>query len=190
MQRMQKKYKALLFKIMTTGYWTDFYIYPCVMVILLIIAIWKLQVSFGLAILLTIIGYFIWGFTEYCVHRYLFHYAPLFRTGHKEHHAHPRSLLGTPTWITLTTYLLIAWGIGAIIGYGITACLLAGFIGGYYVYVGCHHILHHRLIRPNTFLYRYKKFHDIHHYKQNVNFGVSWHIWDKVFRTYQKSSRP
>ncbi len=184
---MQRKYKALMFKIMSTGYWSDFYIYPFVVVMLLTLAIWKLQVPVWAAILLVIAGYFIWGITEYFTHRYLFHHAPLFRTGHKEHHARPRSLLGTPTWLTLPIYLLIGWAVAAIIGYGITACLLSGFINGYYAYVSCHHILHHWRIKPNTFLYRYKKFHDIHHYKKNVNFGVSWHIWDKIFRTHHKS---
>ena len=140
--------------------------------ILLTTAIYKLKVALWLATLLTIVGYFIWSFTEYFIHRYLLHYVPLFRTGHEKHHAHPKSLLGTPTWLTLTAYLLIAWGIAAIIGYGITACLLAGFIGGYYVYVNCHHVVHHWSIKPNTFRYRYKKFHSIHHYRKNVNFGV------------------
>lgn len=149
-------------------------------------AIWKLQVPFWTTILLFIAGYFSWGFIEYFTHRYLFHYMPVFRTGHEEHHARPRSLLSTPIWISLTAYLLITWGIATIIGYGISACLLAGFVSGYYAYMSFHHIVHHWHIRPNTFFYRYKKFHDIHHYKKDVNFGVSWHIWDKVFRTYHK----
>ena len=186
---MKTKSKALLFKIMTTGYWSDFYTYPPVVILLLTLAICKLQVTICAAILLAICGYFIWGITEYFAHRYLFHQVPLFRTGHEEHHARPRSLLGTPTWLTLTAYLLFAWGIATFIGYGITTCLLAGFISGYYVYISCHHIVHHWRIRPNTFLYRYKKFHDIHNYKQDVNFGVSWHLWDKVFRTHYPLSR-
>ena len=184
---MQDKTKSLLVKIMATGYWSDFYVYPIIVIVLLTLAFWKLHVSIGSAILLMIVGYFIWGITEYFAHRFLFHHAPLFKTGHDEHHARPRSPLGTPTWITLAIYLLVAWLVALGIGYGNTACLLAGFIVGYYIYVSCHHIVHHWRLKPNTFLHRYKKFHDIHHYKQDVNFGVSWHIWDKVFRTHHKS---
>lgn len=185
---IQSKYKSLLFKIMATGYWSDFYIYPIVIVALITLAIWKLHMSIGLVILLIIAGFIIWGIVEYFTHRYLFHHVPLFKTGHEEHHKRPRSPLGTPTWITLSVYLLIAWGIALIVGYGITTSLLAGFLVGYYSYVSCHHIVHHWRIKPNTFLYRYKKFHDMHHYKQEVNFGVSWLIWDKLFHTYHKSN--
>ncbi len=186
---MQAKYKGLLLKIMATGYWYwfDFYIYPVVIVTLLTLAIWKLQISILPAILLVIAGYYSWGLFEYFMHRYVFHHTPLFRTGHEEHHARPRINLGTPGWITLTAYFLIAWSISGVIGYANTACLLAGFISGYYIYFSCHHIVHKWHIKPNTFLHRYKRFHDIHHYKKNVNFGVSWHIWDKVFRTADKS---
>ena len=187
---MLSKRKSLLVKIMATGYWSDFYVYPIVVVALIAVATWKLQISIWLAILLIIAGYFVWGITEYFAHRYLLHHVPLFKTGHKEHHARPRSPLGTPTWFTLSFYLLVAWAIALAVGYGITAYLLAGFLIGYYVYVTCHHIVHRWRIKPNTFLYRYKKFHDVHHYKRNVNFGVSWHIWDKVFRTYHQSKHP
>jgi sterol desaturase/sphingolipid hydroxylase (fatty acid hydroxylase superfamily) len=184
---MRDSTKTLMIKIMETGYWSDFYVYPVVVVVLLILAIFKLGTAWWAVMLCTIGGIYLWGFAEYFTHRYLFHHAPLFKVGHDEHHARPRAHLGTPTFITLTAYIILSWPIALLTSYGIAASLLAGFLIGYFGYVICHHIVHNWKIAPGTFLHRYKKFHDIHHYRQVVNFGVSWMIWDRVFGTYQKS---
>ena len=184
---MRDTSKTWLIKLMETGYWSDFYVYPFVVVALLACAIFKLHFPWWNAGLLLIGGFCLWGFTEYFTHRYLFHHAPFFKVGHGEHHSRPKAHLGTPTLLTLAAYVLLSWPIALVTSYAVAGCLLAGFISGYYGYVICHHIVHNWKIAPGTFLHRYKKFHDIHHYHQVVNFGVSWMIWDKVFGTYQKS---
>jgi sterol desaturase/sphingolipid hydroxylase (fatty acid hydroxylase superfamily) len=184
---MNKNTKELMFKVMAMGYWSDFYIYPIVSVALLFLAVAKFNASILEAFMLFIGGFFLWGIAEYFTHRYLFHHAPLFKTGHGEHHHRPRALLGTPTFITLTAYIILTIPFGFLMGFGVASSLLAGFLIGYYGYVICHHIVHHWKIKPGDFFYRYKKFHDIHHYKQEVNFGVSWLIWDRVFGTYDSN---
>ena len=176
---------TFLIKFMRIGYWVDFFIYPLTALLLFIASLIWLKVPILSAILLLFIGFCIWGIAEYFTHRYLFHHAPLFKTGHGEHHKRPKLHIGTPFFVTLPVYFLISWLIALSLGYGVTAVLLAGFIMGYFGYLLCHHIVHNSKILPGTFLYRYKKFHDVHHYKQNVNFGVSWQFWDKIFGTYK-----
>jgi sterol desaturase/sphingolipid hydroxylase (fatty acid hydroxylase superfamily) len=144
------------------------------------VVLWK-------AILLLIGGFCLWGVMEYFMHRYTFHHAPIFKAGHGEHHKQPKLHIGTPFFITLPIYFLIAWPIAALFGYDVIACLLSGFIVGYFGYLICHHVVHNKRIQPDSFWHRYKKFHDLHHYKQDVNFGVSWQMWDRVFGTYRKS---
>jgi sterol desaturase/sphingolipid hydroxylase (fatty acid hydroxylase superfamily) len=185
---MRDSSKTLLMKFMETGYWSDFYVYPVVVIALLSVAIFKLHFSWWAASLLLIAGYLLWGITEYFTHRFLFHHTPIFKEGHGEHHSRPKAHIGTPTLFTLGAYLLLTWPIALLTSYAVASCLLAGFITGYYGYVIFHHILHNWKIKPGTFFFQYKKFHDIHHYHQVVNFGVSWRIWDKVFGTYQKSA--
>ena len=91
------------------------------------------------------------------MHRFTFHHAPLFKTGHGEHHKQPKLPIGTPFFITLPGYLLIAWGVAALIGYGTTSALLSGFIVGYYGYIICHHVLHNNRIQPGSYWYPLEK---------------------------------
>jgi sterol desaturase/sphingolipid hydroxylase (fatty acid hydroxylase superfamily) len=182
---MKDSTKTLMLKVMAMGYWSDFYVYPVVVLALMVLSVWRLHVHTLFALFVFVCGFLLWGISEYFTHRYLFHHAPLFKVGHGEHHNRPKAHLGTPTFMTLTIYVICASLLGLWTGFGFASCLLAGFLTGYYGYVVCHHIVHNWKIKPGTFLYRYKKFHDIHHYEQEVNFGVSWLIWDRVFGTYQ-----
>ncbi len=178
--------ETFLIRVMKMGYWVDFGIFPLSALMLFIIGIVFFKTNWGEALILAVGGFLLWGFIEYFTHRFLFHRAPLFATGHREHHKRPKLHIGTPFFVTLPAYLLLSWPIALWLGYGITAILLSGFIIGYTGYLVCHHVVHNSKIVPGTFWYRFKKFHDLHHYQQNVNFGVSWRLWDKVFGTYEK----
>lgn len=179
--------ETFLLRLMRMGYFADFYVYPIAAVTFLLLAIFMWHTSWLLIIVLLIAGYGLWGIMEYFMHRYAFHHAPVFRDGHGEHHKHPTWHIGTPFFITLPVYVLVGWLLALRFGYGPISALQAGFIGGYFGYLIVHHVVHNKKIRPGSFWHRFKKFHDIHHYTQTVNFGVSWHLWDRVFGTYQKS---
>lgn len=178
---------SFLIKIMRMGYFADFYIYPTVSLLFLISSFIVWHEHWWLVIPLMLIGFCLWGFMEYFLHRWAFHHAPLFRQGHGEHHKHPKWQIGTPFFVTVPLYLVAAWLLSLAFGWGAISALMSGFILGYFGYLIVHHCVHSKRVTPGTFFYRFKKFHDIHHYKEEVNFGVSWQMWDKVFGTYQKS---
>jgi sterol desaturase/sphingolipid hydroxylase (fatty acid hydroxylase superfamily) len=174
-------------KFMRMGYFADFYVYPMAALVSLLLSIFLWPTNWLAIIALFIGGFCLWGLMEYFMHRFAFHHAPVFKQGHGEHHKHPKWHIGTPFFITLPGYILIAWALALVFGYGIISALLSGFIMGYFGYLIVHHFVHSKRIVPGSFWYRFKKFHDIHHFEQEVNFGVSWQMWDKVFGTYQKS---
>ena len=186
---MTQQQDTFLIKIMRMGYWADFYIYPAVSLGLLLTALFYFRMPVLPLVGLFVLGVFLWGLAEYILHRFAFHHAPLFKQGHGEHHKHPKWQIGTPFFVTLAAYFLIAWGLAQLFGYAHTCITLSGFILGYYGYLIVHHKVHSKRAKPGSFFHRYQKFHDIHHMKEEVNFGVSWLMWDKIFRTYQKSHK-
>jgi sterol desaturase/sphingolipid hydroxylase (fatty acid hydroxylase superfamily) len=142
-------------------------------------------------------GLFLWTFSEYTLHRFLFHHKPttpfqerIFFLFHGIHHAQPqvktRLVMPFPVSIPLAAiffgsfYLVLAvmlkspeW----------VAPLLAGFLAGYLVYDLTHYATHHFPMRKGYAKYL-KRYHMQHHYKDpETRFGVSSPIWDWVFRT-------
>ena len=184
-QEQQKD--TFLIKLMKMGYFADFYVYPAASVAFLLLSIFVWHTAWWAMALLFVGGFCLWGIIEYIMHRFAFHHAPLFKDGHGEHHRHPKWHIGTPFFITLPVYILAAWLLAEIFSYSTISALLSGFIAGYFGYLIVHHFVHSKRIVPGTFWYRFKKFHDIHHMKEEVNFGVSWQLWDKVFGTHRKS---
>jgi sterol desaturase/sphingolipid hydroxylase (fatty acid hydroxylase superfamily) len=183
---MPENKETFFMRFMGMGYWADFYIYPLMALILIAFSFAYFYTPVWQIVLYLAIGFCIWGITEYFMHRYAFHHAPIFKQGHTEHHQRPKDHIGTPFFVTIPIYLFVSWLIALGLGYAMTCALLAGFVSGYYCYLITHHVVHNKKIKPGTFWHRYKKFHDTHHYKQDVNFGVSWMVWDKIFRTHQK----
>lgn len=133
-----------------------------------------------------------WTFSEYLLHRFVFHYHPTTELGkkisfltHGVHHDYPNDskrlvmppLLGIP--IAAIFYTLFYYALGATM----MQPFFAGFIAGYLVYDMTHYALHHATF-DNGFWREIKNHHMIHHYQDAENgFGVSSKIWDYVFRT-------
>lgn len=150
-----------------------------------------------------LIGILVWSFTEYTVHRFVFHFEP--RTPRQEkiiflfhgiHHLQPqiKTRLVMPPIVSVPLafifYGLFQLIVGALIGQPQWfAPLFAGFIGGYLLYDLTHYATHHLPMRWG-FLKYLKRYHMMHHYKTpEQRFGVSTPLWDFVFRTMPKEEQ-
>lgn len=137
-------------------------------------------------------GVFIWTLSEYCLHRFLFHYQARGKLGqwlvflfHGNHHADPRDktrLVMPPAGaipIMAVLYLLF----GLVIPQPWIQPFCAGFIIGYLIYDYIHYSTHHFPMR-NPVAKFLKHYHLKHHYSgETGRYGVSSPLWDRVFGT-------
>jgi len=152
--------------------------------------------SFGMPTI-ELAGYFvfglcIWTITEYTLHRFLFHFHPkgekmkeFFWTFHGVHHDYPQDSkrLVMPPSVSLPLATLFGYLFFLIFGLVNVNPFFAGFLLGYLFYDITHYAIHHFNFKGSIFK-KLKDHHSIHHYKyENLGFGVSSSIWDKVFGT-------
>ncbi len=147
--------------------------------------------------LLFLAGLFVWTFTEYTMHRFVFHFRPrnpfqervafLF---HGVHHAQPqdKTRLVMPPAVSipmaLVFYGLFTLVLGVIFKVQYTVYpLSAGFLTGYLAYDLIHYATHHFPMKRG-YLKFLRKYHMQHHYKTpDARYGVSSPVWDMVFGT-------
>ena len=144
-----------------------------------------------------LLGIFVWTFTEYTMHRFVFHYRP--RTPrqarvvflfHGVHHAQPqlKTRLVMPPVVSVPLAFLFYGLFSLIMGSLLIAPqwiapMFAGAVFGYIVYDLTHYATHHFPMRWG-FLKFLKQHHMKHHYKTpDQRFGVSSPLWDIVFNT-------
>jgi sterol desaturase/sphingolipid hydroxylase (fatty acid hydroxylase superfamily) len=137
-------------------------------------------------------GIFMWTFTEYTLHRFVFHFTPKSSWGqkihfifHGVHHDYPndsRRLVMPPSVslpLAFFFYNLFLFFLGEIMVYP----FFAGFLAGYLFYDLTHYALHHFTFKSRFWL-RLKHHHMRHHYQEpGKGFGVSSSFWDILFRT-------
>ena len=153
-----------------------FLCYPFNFSLSLIIPLFNFWILFAL-------GYFIWTFVEYWLHRGPYHHKPeTFRVGHMLHHKYPKALLGVPFYITTVPIIIIFFLLSSIIGYETVGSFLAGFWLGYVIYTLLHHSTHYLSIKL-PYLYFVRRHHLQHHVHDDKNFGFTTNLWDIVFRT-------
>ena len=146
----------------------------------------------GIVGLLAATGLIAWSFTEYAVHRFVFHHEPASRVGrrvlfvlHGVHHADPDD----PTRLLLP---LVPAGAGVGVLYGLFRLVLgpawvepffASLLMGYLAY-DYTHLAIHRWDLP-TRLGRYlRRRHLLHHFvSPHARWGVTSPLWDWVFHT-------
>ncbi|HEX9012347.1 MAG TPA: sterol desaturase family protein [Anaerolineaceae bacterium] len=147
-----------------------------------------------------LIGVFVWTFTEYTMHRFVFHYPPrsprqerIVFLFHGVHHAQPqcKTRLVMPPAVSIPLSLLF-YGlfrliVGDLLGGGAWVFpLYAGFGAGYLVYDLTHYATHHFPMRGRVARFL-KRYHMKHHYKTpDQRFGVSNPLWDLVYKTYPR----
>lgn len=146
----------------------------------------------SLLISMFLFGIIIWTFTEYALHRFIFHYQPNSDIGkrlhfilHGVHHDYPkdsRRLVMPPSVsipLALFFYLLFI----RILGNVLILPFFAGFLTGYVFYDTTHYAVHHFNMHGKIWL-AIKNHHMKHHYQNSeLGYGVSQPTWDYVFGT-------
>ena len=143
-------------------------------------------------------GLLIWTFSEYWLHRLVFHWQPDNAVGrrmhfiiHGVHHDHPndRMRLVMPPGASIPLALLFYGAFVLIFGTPAAFPLFSGFIAGYLAYDYTHFHLHHHV--PKTIAGKRNREHHMRHHFQDhhYGYGVSSPLWDFVFRTMPRSRK-
>lgn len=143
-------------------------------------------------------GLLLFTFVEYWVHRSVYHVQPRsarmarfqYRI-HGVHHEYPKDKdrLAMPPWLSLAIATLLLWGFERLWGHAGLA-VLSGFLTGYALYLLVHYSTH-AFAPPKNRLKILWEHHAMHHYKDpGKAFGVSSPLWDYVFGTQIKRSKP
>lgn len=143
------------------------------------------------------VGVILWTFTEYTLHRFLFHFEAkseqaqkIFFLFHGVHHAQPqcKTRLVMPPAVSVPLSLVV-YGIMYVLFaliFGLPHWLgpvMSGFTIGYLFYDLTHYATHHFGMRKGIWKWL-KRYHMQHHYKTpNARYGVSSPLWDYIFRT-------
>lgn len=149
-------------------------------------------VSVGLFLGLLLFGVLVWTFTEYTLHRWLFHYIGprpwqrrLYFVVHGVHHDFPQDSgrLVMPLGVSIPLGALFFVLFRALAGGVYVDPLFVGFALGYLAYDGTHYATHH--FRMSWGWGRWiKRYHMIHHHTGvDARYGVSSPLWDWVFGT-------
>ncbi|MBT1704480.1 sterol desaturase family protein [Chryseosolibacter indicus] len=137
-------------------------------------------------------GLLFWTFTEYVLHRFVFHFEPQSKWGrrlhfifHGVHHDYPndrlRLVMPPSVSIPLATgfYLLF----NAVLPATVVPAFFAAFMAGYLFYDISHYALHH-INMKNAFWRKLKQHHMLHHYTDPTKgYGVSSSLWDTIFKS-------
>lgn len=144
------------------------------------------------------IGIFVWTFTEYFLHRLVFHYQPKSEWGnrlhflmHGVHHAYPKDSkrLVMPPSVSLPLASLFFILFLKLIGKILVSPFFAGFLTGYLFYDITHYAIHHFNMKSKFWL-AIKNHHAKHHYQNpSLGFGVSQPTWDYIFGTTFNQSK-
>ncbi|QIW10159.1 sterol desaturase family protein [Francisella sp. LA112445] len=174
--------------ILSTGYWSDFYVYPIATIIFFCYGLYTLNFNIKTVAVLFIIGIILGSFIEYFIHRVLFHHCPVFKELHRLHHDKPIELIGSPTYVSLPVYTVCVFMPLCIITANIAyaSIIFSAFLLDLLLYFIVHHTTHHVRSKKGSVLHWYKIHHAMHHTNPNVNFSVAFPIWDIIFRTKQK----
>jgi sterol desaturase/sphingolipid hydroxylase (fatty acid hydroxylase superfamily) len=140
----------------------------------------------------TAAGILTWSLSEYCLHRFLFHYPARSRAGkwlvflfHGNHHADPRdkTRLVMPPAGAIPIMMVIYLFFSLVVPQPWIEPFCASFIVGYLIYDYIHYATHHFPMRGRVARFL-KRYHMQHHFSgEEGRYGVSSPLWDIVFRT-------
>lgn len=150
------------------------------------------SLSASVIVLFIVFGLIVWSLTEYTLHRFVFHFPAKSEFGkkihfifHGVHHDYPmdsKRLVMVPT-VSIPLSILFYYLFEAIYGVVYVAPLFIGFIAGYLFYDLTHYAIHHFNMHSKLWL-AIKKHHIKHHFEnENLGYGVSSPIWDKIIGT-------
>ncbi|GAB2214001.1 hypothetical protein Droror1_Dr00018331 [Drosera rotundifolia] len=138
------------------------------------------------------LGIFVWTLMEYTLHRFVFHIKTKSYWAntahyliHGCHHKHPMDGLRLVFPPAATAVLLFPlWNFVKLLATpSTTPAIFGGGLLGYVMYDVTHYYVHHG--QPTNDVVRsLKKYHLNHHFRiQDMGFGITSSLWDKVFGT-------
>jgi sterol desaturase/sphingolipid hydroxylase (fatty acid hydroxylase superfamily) len=128
-------------------------------------------------------GFFLWSFSEYVFHRWLYHpESGIFGSGHRMHHDEEQAYVAMPFFVSGIAvlgmwYVIAVWG-----KFPSFSALLAGWMAGFVLYSWVHHAHHHWTLK-SVWMRKLRAYHRVHHRFPDRNFGVTMRFWDRVFGT-------
>ncbi len=139
------------------------------------------------------LGIVIWTFTEYFLHRFVFHFVPKSKWGqrlhfifHGVHHDYPQDSkrLVMPPSASIPLAVLFYFIFSLFFKEeGNLLAFFSGFILGYLIYDMLHYAFHHYQFKSKIML-KLKAQHMQHHYTDpHKGYGVSNMLWDEIFHT-------
>ena len=137
-------------------------------------------------------GAFVFSFVEYALHRWLFHSdALIWSELHASHHAQPRQPAALPFWFSAASAPAFWWVLTQGLSVFVTHFVLCGFFAAYFGYGVVHHLQHTIRIKDVPFRWARRKWaaHAVHHGREDVNFGVTTSLWDRLFGTYRPAAK-
>lgn len=154
--------------------------------------------SVGSGLLIYLSGLFIWTFTEYTLHRFLFHYEFKSKIGKRFHyiiHGNHHDIPDDPTRLVMppvAALILASFFYGlffVLVGPMVVNLFFGGFLSGYLAYDYTHYAVHH--FRPRTRWGKWlKQLHMNHHFVNHEQWvGVSSPLWDYVFGTNRRPKK-
>lgn len=168
------------------------YIYLPVVGYLLYRAVFVYTLSATDILFYFVFGIFVWTFTEYTLHRFIFHFNFKSELGekihfifHGVHHDYPNDSkrLVMPPSVSIPLAVIFYFLFHALLGEIFIAPFFAGFIIGYLAYDMIHYAVHHFNMHSKFWLY-IKNHHMKHHYLDSQKgYGVSSPTWDILIGT-------
>lgn len=157
-------------------YFADFFITPPVTLALAVTSVWCGFSALWISEFL--LGWLAWTLYEYVMHRWGLHRLPVLREIHALHHRNQLDYVAVPPWVTALLYVLLWAAFGAQ-----TSALAVGFSVGYVAYAALHTAFHYVRFKPGDWLYRGDQRHAAHHRRDDVCYGVSTALWDRLMGT-------
>lgn len=129
-------------------------------------------------------GFAFWTIFEYWVHRILYHNVPFFKEQHDAHHAAPNAFIGAPPVLGIVMIFCLSYLPFVSVSVMAASGLTIGMLTGYLAYMLLHHAAHHWNVAPESWLYRLRRHHALHHHSRiDGNYGITTSFWDIVFGT-------
>ncbi|HRN79392.1 MAG TPA: sterol desaturase family protein [Ferruginibacter sp.] len=196
-QKIHNKGQAQLFKNQYLEYLTKTHpliiwgIYTPVIVYMCYYSYTELSFTGWTVLMVFLAGMFFWSFTEYIMHRFVFHSHPKSERGkriayvmHGNHHEFPRDkerlfMPAVPSVLLASIFFSLFY-----LAMGKFAfSFFPGFMLGYLMYGSMHYAIH-AWNPPFKWMKGLWRNHHLHHYKhEDLGFGVSSTLWDHVFGT-------
>ena len=183
-----------------TPWWSIPLIWGPLVAGLMVYAIGWIGVTWYVAVAQAVFGVIVWSFSEYWLHRTVFHWEPDNAFGRRFHfiiHGCHHTWINDPYRLVMPPVAGVAiasvfWvgfeGIGSLLAPWFAPtwiwALFSGFLAGYINYDLTHYATHHLKLK-NKRLKRIRHHHMLHHFKEpDKKYGFTTFFWDKVFNTY------